>query len=254
MGLKQRLQLTTATTSIASFFSSTSKSTLDSTFTPSGSVVSLLKRCKSLAEAKLIHQQIVVRGLSLSLKADTTTPLSQLVHVYITCDAPSDALTTLKHGLLPSPYTVFYWNTLIKNNVLHRDLFNDALKLYVQMQRLGWRPDGYTFPYVLKGCGELPSFKKGASIHAAVRINGFDGNVFVCNAIVAMYGKCDALDDARLMFDEMSQRGVGDVVSWNSIIAAYVQTGDPATALKVCTMYNIQTSLLSEYIIWGVLW
>ncbi|CAK9168827.1 unnamed protein product [Ilex paraguariensis] len=34
--------------------------------------------------------------------------------------------------------------------------------------------------------------------------NVIGGNVFVCNAIVVMYVKCSALDDARLMFDEIN--------------------------------------------------
>lgn len=101
------------------------------------------------------------------------------------------------------------------------------------MRRLGWRPDEYTLPFVLKACGEIPSYKRGASVHAVVCGDGFASNVFVCNALVAMYGRCGGLDDARRMFDEMSERGVGDVISWNSIVTAYVQSGDPRTALKL---------------------
>lgn len=109
----------------------------------------------------------------------------------------------------------------------------EALDLFLRMHRLGWKPDGYTFPYVLKACGDLRSFRVvGSGVHGVVTKYGFDEcNVFVCNAVVSMYFRCGSLDYARKVFDELSQRGIGDVVSWNSIVAAYVQSGDPRTAL-----------------------
>lgn len=35
------------------------------------------------------------------------------------------------------------------------------------------------------------------------------------------------------MFDEITDRGIDDLVSWNSIVAAYVQNGDPRTGLRI---------------------
>lgn len=99
------------------------------------------------------------------------------------------------------------------------------------MRKLAWRPDHYTFPFVLKACGELSSFRRGASLHALVCSGGFDSNVFVCNALVAMYGRCGTLDDARQVFDEMLESRVWDVISWNSVMAAYVQNGDAESTI-----------------------
>ncbi|KAB1224779.1 hypothetical protein CJ030_MR1G028629 [Morella rubra] len=104
------------------------------------------------------------------------------------------------------------------------------------MQRHGWRPDHYTFPFVLKASGKLPSFLRGASVHAVVCANGFETlspMCLFCNAVVAMYGRCGAFDEARQVFDDLCERGICDVVSWNTIVAAYVQGGDPRNALKL---------------------
>lgn len=101
------------------------------------------------------------------------------------------------------------------------------------MKRLGWTPDHYTYPFVFKACGELPSLHQGASIHADVCRTGFESNVFVCNAVVAMYGHCGMLRDAQKMFDELCLRGIDDLVSWNSIVSAYVQGHDYNNALKM---------------------
>jgi pentatricopeptide repeat protein len=101
------------------------------------------------------------------------------------------------------------------------------------MWRLGWTPDNYTFPLVFKACGDLMCCRLGASIHGVVFSTGFESNVFVCNAIVAMYGRCGELDCARKLFDEMCERRVYDLVSWNSIVAVYVQRGDCKNALRL---------------------
>ncbi|KAM1378109.1 hypothetical protein ACFX13_040246 [Malus domestica] len=184
----------------------------------------LLRQCKSLQEAKLLHQRILVQGGLAHAATD-------LIAAYVACNAPSQALGLLQR-LVPCPWTVFWWNVLIRTAV-GSGLLHDVLNLYHRMQMLGWRPDHYTYPFVLKACGELRSFWRGSSVHASVFANGFESNVFVCNALVAMYGRCGALDDARKVFDELSERGIGDAVSWNSIVAAYVQSGDSSNVLKM---------------------
>lgn len=99
------------------------------------------------------------------------------------------------------------------------------------MIMLGTCPDHFTFPFILKACGELPSFHRGIAVHATICSNGFESNVFVCNALVAMYSRCGVLEGARQVFDEICQRGIDDVVSWNSMVAAYVQNSEPSSAL-----------------------
>ncbi|EXB63285.1 hypothetical protein L484_012475 [Morus notabilis] len=183
----------------------------------------LLKECKSLDCAKFFHQQILVQGLG--------HHVTDLIGAYMACNAHTHAVVLLE-PLEPSPFSVFWWNQFIRRAV-GSGLLNEVLGLYQRMHRLGWRPDEYTFPFVLKACGELSSFRLGASVHAAVCANGFEGNVFVCNAVVTMYGRCGARDDARKMFEEVLKRGIGDVVSWNSIVAAYSQNGDSGNALRM---------------------
>ncbi|KAL5822868.1 hypothetical protein ACOSQ4_020768 [Xanthoceras sorbifolium] len=184
----------------------------------------LLKQCKSLTQAKLIHQQIIVQSFS---HISTT----HLIAAYISHSAPSYAVSLLK-CFSPSPYSVYWWNALIRCAVRRQQLDN-SLHLFLQMLRLGWHPDHYTFPFVLKACGELPSLRCGSAFHAFICASGFDSNVFVCNAVVSMYGRCGALGYAHHMFDEMFQRGICDVVSWNSIVAVYMQRGHAEKGLQL---------------------
>ncbi|MBA0663886.1 hypothetical protein Goklo_003968 [Gossypium klotzschianum] len=184
----------------------------------------LLQKCNSLAQAKLIHQQLLVQGLY----QDFTT---RLVSAYLTHNAPSHSISILER-LTPSTSVVFCWNTIIRRS-LRLGFSHDVLSLFRRMLRLHCPPDHYTFPFVLKACGELPSFRSGAAVHAVVSTTGFDSNVFVCNALVAMYARCGELDDARQMFEEMHDKGICDIVSWNSIVAAYTQSRDAKNAVEL---------------------
>lgn len=189
--------------------------------------MSFVKECRTLINAKLAHQQILVNGF--------TEMFTHAIRGYIECGASAQAVFLLKR-LIPSHSTVFWWNALIRRSVRFGFL-DDALNFYCQMQRLGWSPDHYTFPFVLKACGEVPSFRSGASVHAVVCAYGFELNVFICNSIIAMYGRCGALDDARQVLDEVLERRIEDIVSWNSILATYVQGGESKAALEIaCQM------------------
>ncbi|KAG7025541.1 Pentatricopeptide repeat-containing protein, partial [Cucurbita argyrosperma subsp. argyrosperma] len=185
--------------------------------------MSFLKRCRTLIDAKLVHQQILVNGF--------TNLVTHAIGGYIECNAFGQAVSLLER-LVPSHSTVFWWNALIRRSV-RLGFLDDALCFYRQMQRLGWWPDHYTFPFVLKACGEKLSFRCGTSVHAMVCAYGFESNVFICNSVVAMYGRCGALDDARQVFDEVLERKIDDIVSWNSILAAYVQGGESKAALRI---------------------
>lgn len=165
------------------------------------------------------------------------SPLSQSgYHEYlleaVSSLTPENAVAVLQ-CLRPSRSDVFYWNTLIKNTVFLKD-YRNSFGCFRHMLRLQWKADGYTYPYILKACGELPSFRRGSCIHALALKDGFvASNVFVCNALVSMYGRCGVLEDARQVFEETSQRGISDVISWNSIAAAYVQNGEYREALDL---------------------
>ncbi|PHU23461.1 Pentatricopeptide repeat-containing protein [Capsicum chinense] len=178
-------------------FKSTSVFAFFSSSTTPSSFTHLLKQCKSCIKAKL-----VVAG---AFSPSATTWLSQVV---------------------------FYWNNLIKRSVILR-CNGSALVLFREMLRLDWNPDGYTYPYVLKACGELRYLFCGESVHGMILVSGLESNVFVCNGLIAMYGKCGVLGYARQMFDETVVRGIGDVVTWNSMAAGYVQKDEYKKVLEL---------------------
>ncbi|OVA18529.1 Pentatricopeptide repeat [Macleaya cordata] len=226
LNLTTKLPLLIPNNSIATHFFTTTGAAAATTITITTTTTKPfnLKECKSISNAKLLHQQILVRGELKDMPID-------IISMYISVDAPIYALTILER-LQPSSSIVYWWNALIKRD-LQLGFLDNAFNLYSRMKRLGWTADHFTYPFVLKACGEIPSFRRGTIVHAVICYNGFESNVFVCNSLVAMYARCGALEEARKMFDEISQRDITDRVSWNSIVKAYMQSGDSYEALEL---------------------
>ncbi|GLJ14358.1 hypothetical protein SUGI_0231970 [Cryptomeria japonica] len=63
-------------------------------------------------------------------------------------------------------------------------LAEDVLELYELMQRRGILPNQFTFPSVLPACRDLGDVDRGKRIHEDVLRGGFEGDVFVGNALV----------------------------------------------------------------------
>ncbi|XP_031249020.1 putative pentatricopeptide repeat-containing protein At3g49142 [Pistacia vera] len=125
---------------------------------------------------------------------------------------------------------VVFFNVMIRSYV-NNHLYHDALLVYKTMSRRGFDPDHYTYPCVLKASSGLNDLQVGLQIHSAVVKVGLDSNLFIGNGLVAMYGKCGCLIEARQVLDEMPSR---DVVSWNSMVAGYAQNGRFDDALQIC--------------------
>ncbi|KAD5802950.1 hypothetical protein E3N88_14310 [Mikania micrantha] len=92
-------------------------------------------------------------------------------------------------------------------------------------------PDHFTLPQVFKACSGSENLWFGLQTHVAVFKKGLHSNLYVGNGLITMYGKCSRLLEVRKVFDEMPGR---DVVSWNSLVAAYAQNGMFREALDVC--------------------
>lgn len=125
--------------------------------------------------------------------------------------------------------SIFTWNAMIGAYVANGESF-EALELYSMMRVYGVPLDACTFPSVVKACGELENLCNGREIHALAIKLGFVDNAFIANSLVGMYAKCDALEVAIQMFYRMSAK---DVVLWNSIISAYIASGQSIEALRI---------------------
>ncbi|KAK2997931.1 hypothetical protein RJ639_026563 [Escallonia herrerae] len=72
-------------------------------------------------------------------------------------------------------------------------------------------------------CGELGSIVDGNLIHDYVVQNGYIAHVTIANALISMYVKMGRLDLGHEVFSDLVAR---DVVSWNTLITGYAQSGN----------------------------
>ncbi|ERM98117.1 hypothetical protein AMTR_s00095p00039180 [Amborella trichopoda] len=76
--------------------------------------------------------------------------------------------------------------------------------------------------HLLKICAETDSLSNGRSLHAHIHKSMETRPVFLSNSLVNMYAKCEALEDAEMVFDQIPER---DTVSWNTMISGYIWCG-----------------------------
>ncbi|XP_055818590.1 pentatricopeptide repeat-containing protein At2g36730-like [Solanum dulcamara] len=126
--------------------------------------------------------------------------------------------------IIPS---IFAWNTMMRAYSVSSSEV-ESLKLFNQFREIGLKPDKFTFPVVLKVCGHCLMIGTGGSLHSMAVKSGFGSDLHVNNTLLRMYAGFGAISFARLVFDEMLER---DIVSWSSMMAAYVHCNLPSDAL-----------------------
>ncbi|KAL1557461.1 pentatricopeptide repeat-containing protein-like protein [Salvia divinorum] len=138
-----------------------------------------------------------------------------------------------------APQPLFAWNMLIKA-YSKSSTPTEAVTLFSELLRTPGvlRPNQFTFPFVIKACGSGSMLGAGGSVHSFAVKAGFGSDPHVGNTLLTMYGGFGLVELARKVFDEMSERSV---VSWSSMIAAYVHSNlelEALGAFKEMTMAN----------------
>lgn len=110
----------------------------------------------------------------------------------------------------------------------------EALRLYRQMQCEGVEPNKITFICALQACGSMKALDEGRDIHCQLVDSRLELDTDVGNCLIDMYAKCGSANNARETFDRLVTK---DVVSWNSMLAAYIHSDDGREVLlQFCRM------------------
>lgn len=114
------------------------------------------------------------------------------------------------------------WNTMIGGYVQNGG-FSEAVALFIEiLESDAVEADTVTFLSSLVAISQLQDLGLGQQVHAfLVKQNSMAPlPLILCNALIVMYSRCGCVQLAFELFHQMPER---DLVSWNTMISAFVQ-------------------------------
>ncbi|XAR69052.1 hypothetical protein NMG60_11000508 [Bertholletia excelsa] len=144
-------------------------------------------------------------------------------------------IKNVKPGIPPTFYPNYFKTEQSSNDFISslckQNLFKQALETFGFLQKhTNFHLKPSTYAHLISACSSLRSLEEGRKIHNHLLTHICKPDIILQNHLLNMYGKCEALREAKTVFDEMPQR---NVVSWTSIIAGYTQHGHAFAAIKL---------------------
>lgn len=173
------------------------------------SVLSSCSMLEFLQGGKQIHAYVLRRGME-----DDVSVCNVLIDFYVKCGRVRIGQKLFDHMAVKN---VISWTTMI-SGYMQNSFDWEAMKLFMDMNRLGWKPDGFACTSILTSCASLEALEQGKQIHAyAIKAN-LESDGFVQNGLIDMYSKCNCLTDARRSFDGIVYLSV---IPYNTMIEGY---------------------------------
>ncbi|EFJ07033.1 hypothetical protein SELMODRAFT_134446 [Selaginella moellendorffii] len=183
------------------------------------SIAGICSELQCFQAGKAIHDCVLEQGA----ESDVIVA-NNLVTMYSKCGRIDGARCVFRRIKNKNPIS---WNAMIAAFAQCGD-FASALELYVEHPV----PDKITLILAAKACASLGDLDRGREIHARAVELGLESDLLVANSLIGMYGKCYCVGDAKRLFDGLEAKN-RDVISWNSIIAAYILAGMSSQALEL---------------------
>lgn len=188
---------------------------------------SFLRNAKGISDIKRIHTCIIRSG---SEKDCTLGNL--LVQLYGKCGALENAQWVFVHM---HKRNLFSWTIMIRTFVENGEA-NLAHQFFQQMEQEGVFPNRVSFVCIVSAYTCLKNLAEGKRMHARI-ISAFEPDVVLGSALVNMYSKCGSVENSKCMFDKIPQQ---NVVSWNTLIAAYTQSGKCREGLQLFQRMHLE--------------
>ncbi|KAE8707565.1 Pentatricopeptide repeat-containing protein [Hibiscus syriacus] len=125
---------------------------------------------------------------------------------------------------------VVVFNAMIEGYSKSVETAKKGIKIFVDMQRLNFRPNISTFVSVIGVCSVLSAVEIGQQVQGQIMKTEFFMDIKIASALVDMHAKCGRIEDARRVFDYMPEK---NIFTWTSMIDGYGKNGNPNEALKL---------------------
>ncbi|GKV27574.1 hypothetical protein SLEP1_g36734 [Rubroshorea leprosula] len=186
----------------------------------------MIAACGSL-EDELLGCQVLGHVVKSGLENDVSVANS-LISMFGSLGNLEDACYIFDHM---DERDTISWNSIISANV-HNAFCRESLQHFDRMRHCHNQLNATTLSSLLTACSSVDNLKWGRGIHSITVRLGLDSNVCVNNSLLGMYSEAGSIEDAEFVFQEMPER---DSISWNSMIASYVQHGRSLAALEIFT-------------------
>ena len=142
-----------------------------------------------------------------------------LISLYSKCEVVEDAKLVFQ---IMNDRNVVSWTTMISVDK------EDAMSLFNKMRLDGVYPNDVTFIGLIHAISIRTLVEEGQMIHGFCIKTSFLSEPNVCNSLITMYAKFEAMQDSLKVFKELNYR---EIISWNSLISGYAQNGLSQEAL-----------------------
>ena len=186
--------------------------------------LSSLTACSGL---QAIREGRQIHGLVLKLGVDYDFCIeSSLMDMYSKCGGLEDAWKIFESAEEFDEVSM----TVILVGLAQNGVEEESVQVFVKIVKNGVVIDPNMISVILGVFCCDTSLALGKQIHSLIIKRSFGSNYFVNNGLINMYSKCGDLGDAIKIFSWMPQR---NLVSWNSMIAAFARHGNGSRALQL---------------------
>ncbi|KMT16243.1 hypothetical protein BVRB_3g053970 isoform C [Beta vulgaris subsp. vulgaris] len=185
------------------------------------SVLNACTMLQYLDGAKQIHAYVLRRRIVLDVSV-----MNVLMDFYVKCGRVKSGRKLFEQI---GAKDAISWTTMIAG-YMQNSFHVDALQLFHDMNISGWKVDDFVCSSILNSCGSLEALLPGKQVHAYIIKANLEFDEYVSNGLIDMYSKCNAVADARRVFDSMIQN---NVISYNAMIEGYSRLGSISEALDL---------------------
>ncbi|PPR91397.1 hypothetical protein GOBAR_AA29285 [Gossypium barbadense] len=173
------------------------------------SVISAVSGLASLGTGRLIHSYIVKNGIELDGVVGTV-----LIEMYSKCGGIDSAVTvfrTISHKKLG------HWTAIIVGLSIH-GMADHALKLFLEMRRIGVKANAITFVGVLNACSHVGLINDGHKyFNMMVNEYGIKPTIEHYGCLVDILCRAGCLEEAKDIIEEMPMRP--NKVIWMTLLS-----------------------------------